>query len=224
MSFKLISAARCGVSLASLGLVIVLSGCSNNDQAQTPPTAPPSTTIVTTPAPPGPTTTVVAGTNPDGTPQTNNTNAGSGGATGNDIGQHVTDAIHTNAQMTGSRVTAVADPGGTIRLTGTAQNQQQKALAESTARQTSGVSSVVNKIEIVPTGGVHHVASKPTVIQKTTKVYVIQKPAPDAMPGSADSSANPGGADAAGTTPPADSTTDSTSSEPATPAAPATGQ
>lgn len=160
-----------GACLASAGLAVILAGCSNDN----PPPAAPPTTVVTTPAPPAPPPgTPVANSS---TPQTNNTNAGPGGATGNDLGDKVTEAIHINTQMTGSRVTAVADPGGVIRLTGTAQNQQQKALAEREARNTSGVTSVVNKIEIVPTGG-SKVASQPKVIEKTTKVYIIQKPAP----------------------------------------------
>lgn len=160
------------LSLATATAALILTGCANNPPADTPPTVQP-TTVVTNPAPPAPPGTTVVGT----TPQTNNTNAGVGGATGDDLGTKVTEAIHVNSQMTGSRVTAVADPGGVIRLTGQAQNQQQKALAERTARNVTGVSSVVNKIEIVPTGGAKS-ASKPTVIQKTTKVYVIQKPAP----------------------------------------------
>jgi len=160
------------LSLATGAAALMLAGCANNPPAETPPTVQP-TTVVSNPAPPPPPGTAVVGSNP----QTNNTNAGVGGATGDDLGTKVTEAIHVNAQMTGSRVTAVADPGGVIRLTGRAQNQQQKALAERTARNVTGVSSVVNKIEIVPTGGAK-TASKPTVIQKTTKVYVIQKSAP----------------------------------------------
>jgi len=167
-----------GACLASAALAVILAGCSHDNP---PPAAPPAatpTTVVTNPAPPtSPGAPVASST----APQTNNTNAGPGGATGNDLGDKVTEAIHINTQMTGSRVTAVADPGGVIRLTGTAQNQQQKALAEREARNTPGVTSVVNKIEIVPTGG-SKVASKPKVIEKTTKVYVIQKAAPASSP------------------------------------------
>jgi hypothetical protein len=159
-------------SLATGVAALMLAGCANNPPADTPPTVQP-TTVVTTPAPPAPPSGTAVGVNP----QTNNTNSGPGGATGDELGSKVTEAIHINAQMTGSRVTAVSDSVGVIRLTGQAQNQQQKALAERTARNVSGVSSVVNKIEIVPTGGAK-TASKPTVIQKTTKVYVIQKSDP----------------------------------------------
>lgn len=170
-----------GVLLAAGSALAMLAaaGCSHDDN---PPPAVNTTTTVTAPATvPGtvtttPGTTVVApGTTVVGH-STNNTNAGAGGATGTDTttADAVNKAIHNNAQMTGSRVTAVVQ-SGVARLTGTAQNQQQKGLAETTARQTSGVSSVVNKIEIVPTGGVKSASPKPVVQTKIKTVVVHDK-------------------------------------------------
>jgi hypothetical protein len=155
------------------------AGCSN-DRDQTPPT------VVTTTAPaPQPTTTYVgpvAGqVNPGAVPQTNNTNAGPGGPTGTDLGDQITREIHTNAQMTGSRITAVSTVDGTVRLTGQAQDQQQKALAAKTAKNEPGTTSVIDKIQIVPTGGVKEAAAPPKVIiQNTTKYFYIHDRAPQA--------------------------------------------
>lgn len=172
-----------GSALAAL----IAAGCSHQDDASTPVATPPAqvntTTNITPPAaaPGTSTTTVVPGptrTVTTGTPSTNNTNAGAGGATGTQtaLADAVNKAIHNNAQMTGSRVTAVVSASGAARLTGTAQNTQQKGLAESTARQTSGVSSVINKIEIVPTGGAKSAAS-PAGPSKT-KIIVVHDKAP----------------------------------------------
>ncbi len=171
---------------AALSIVAAcaLAGCSQNEAPQNPPP------VVVNPAPPPASTTVA--TTPGGvvstssTPATNNTNAGAGGATGADspIADAVNKAIHSNTQMTGSRVTAVVDASGTARLTGTAQNQQQKALAETTARQTSGVTSVANKIEIVPTGGTKSASSKPAAVK--TKIIVVHDQAPAPSPSGAD--------------------------------------
>jgi len=151
---------------------LLAAGCSHQDE--TPPAQVNTTTNVTPPAAapgaPGNTVVVPGATNTvtrtSVTPSTNNTNAGSGGATGSQtaVADAVNKAIHNNAQMTGSRVTAVVNASGEARLTGTAQNAQQKGLAESTTRQTSGVSSVINKIEIVPTGGAKSAATTKTKI------------------------------------------------------------
>ncbi len=213
--------ALAGCAMAAL----LAAGCSHQDN--TPPAQVNTTTNVTPPAvaPGAATTTVVPGptntvTKTTGMPSTNNTNAGAGGATGSQtaVADAVNKAIHNNAQMTGSRVTAVVSASGAARLTGTAQNPQQKGLAESTARQTAGVSSVINKIEIVPTGGMKS-AAKPAGAAKT-KVIVVHDgaPAPTDQPapsgptasGSADTGAGDGGTPAPtttdSTTPPASST------------------
>lgn len=209
-----------GTALALLGA----AGCSNN-QPQTPPTVvstpPPATTTVTTPPATAPST-------PGGAPATKiNVNAGPGGSMGTNSGvaDAVNKAIVTNKEMTGSRVEVVVDASGVATLTGTVQDQQQKALAARTATNTPGVSSVKNKIEIVPTGGAKS-ASKPPV----TKVIVVHEqasapksssaappspqssPAPPASPDSSDNSngASGNGSNGAGGT-------DSTSTPPSPP-------
>ena len=71
--------------------------------------------------------------------------------------------------MTGARVEAVVT-GGVATLTGSVQNQTQKALAAKAATDTPGVTSVKNKLQINPTGGAKSAAaSKPPV----TKVIVV---------------------------------------------------
>ncbi len=164
-------------------VALIAAGCSH--QEDTPPAQVNTTTNVTppTPAPGVSTTTVVPGptntvTKTNVTPSTNNTNAGTGGATGAQAAtaEAINKAIHNNTQMTGARVTAVVNASGAARLTGTAQNKQQKGLAESAARQTAGVSSVINKIEIVPTGGVKSSAS-PAPAPKTKIIVVHDKAA-----------------------------------------------
>lgn len=151
-----------GAALAAFGV----AGCGDNDADE------PSTTVVTT----APGSATVGTTEVGRTPQTNNTNAGPGGATGayDTIADAVNDKIRTNTQMTGSRITAVADAAGVVTLTGTAQNPQQKALAERAARNTAGVTSVKNKVEIRPTGGAGKTPPPPPV----TKTKVIVVPAP----------------------------------------------
>lgn len=190
-------------------VAMIAAGCSHQEDAPPPqvnttttvlppPTAPGAATTTTVP---GPTNTV---TKTKVTPSTNNTNAGAGGATGSQTGvaDAVNKAIHNNAQMTGSRVTAVVNTSGEARLTGTAQNPQQKGLAESTTRQTPGVSTVINKIEIVPTGGMK-TSAKPAAPAKTKIIVVHDKATP------ADSASQPapngtgdtsGGANASGGT------------------------
>ncbi|BDI32667.1 hypothetical protein CCAX7_47180 [Capsulimonas corticalis] len=197
----------CAVAFSAA--IFAVAGCSHDDASQNqPPTVVTNTT--TAPAVPAGTTTTV--TTPGGTttvagvPQTNNTNAGPGGATGEDsaAGDAVLKSIHTNVQMTGSRVLATVDSAGTARLTGTAQNQQQKALAERLATNTSGVTSVVNKIEIVATGGVKS-PPPPTKVVEKTKIVVVHDKAP-----AADTSANP-------PAPPADSTAPAAPSDSSSP-------
>jgi hypothetical protein len=183
---------RCFCAVAFTATIFA-AGCSNNDAAENQPPTVVTNTTTTTPVPvavpagttavttPGATTTVVGGV-----PQTNNTNAGPGAATGADsaTGDAVLKNIHTNVQLTGSRILATADSAGVVRLTGTAQNQQQKALAERTASNTPGVTSVVNKIEIVATGGVKTPppAPKVKVVEKTHIVVVHDKAAPPPPP------------------------------------------
>ncbi len=187
---------------------LMAAGCSHQDDAP-PPQVNTTTTVLPPPAAPGAaTTTTLPGTTntvtrTKVTPSTNNTNAGSGGATGSQTGvaDAVNKAIHNNAQMTGSRVTAVVNASGEARLTGTAQNPQQKGLAESTARQTPGVSTVINKIEIVPTGGMKSSAS-PAAPAKTKIIVVHDKasaPPADAADQPAPSGAG-SGTDASGGT------------------------
>ena len=166
-----------GTVAASLALAaFALAGCSHDDN---PPPAQVTTTTNVTPAAPAVSTTTVA-TTPGGTTSamsTNNTNAGMGGATGTNAGvaDSINKAIRTNTQMTGSRITAVVNDAGEARLTGTAQNAQQKALAESTARQAAGVTHVVNKVEIVPTGGAKSGAAP---VKVKTKYVVVHDQAP----------------------------------------------
>jgi hypothetical protein len=154
-----IVAVTVGVMLAA----VLAAGCHDD----TPPPAtvvntPPSTTTTVTP---GGTTTSPAQTVPD---TKVNTNAGPGGSTGTDsaLADQVNTAIVHNKQMTGSRVEVVAT-AGIVTLNGQVQNQQQKALAESTAQQVPGVSSIKNKLIIVTTGGV-----KPKVVTKTKTIVI----------------------------------------------------
>lgn len=180
----LFSKSRGALLAAGSALALLASAGCSHDEAP-PPTVNTTTTVATPAASPG----VVATTTTPGAPtmvtgpggtvvgrSTNNTNAGIGGATGTDTStaDAVNKAIHNNAQMTGSRVTAVVH-AGVARLTGTSQNQQQKGLAETTARQTAGVSSVINKIEIVPTGGIKSPTPKPMVKTVTKTVVVHDK-------------------------------------------------
>ena len=162
-----------GSALAALAL----SGCNNSQ--------PPATTTVTTPpavvttAPGADTTSVTSGV--PGAPDTKiNNNAGPGTSNGTD--QATADAINTaivhNKEMTGSRVDAVVT-GGVARLTGTVQNQQQKGLAASAASKTPGVTSVVNKLLIDATGGIHSASAVPKtkIINHTTVInHYISEP------------------------------------------------
>jgi len=182
-------------ALAAMGLA--LAGCSHNSENN----PPASTTVVSSqpaPAPPpGATVTTPSTTTPAPTanaPGTNNVNAGPGGATG--VGAATADAvnkaIHSNVQLTGSRITAVVDAAGVATLTGTAQNQQQKALAVRAATNTSGVTSVKDKIEIVPTGGAKSKTASTTKVIHQTKVIVEQAPAPPGAASGAPSQGNAG--------------------------------
>jgi|GEM_PF-980935 len=156
---------------------------------------PPATTVVTPPAPTvvapsGTTTTVTPGSATATTPDTKiNTNAGAGASTGTDtaLSDAVNTAIVHNKQMTGSRVEPVAT-AGVVTLNGQVQNQQQKALAEKSASQVSGVSSVKNKLIIVTTGGAK---PKPMVVTKTKIVIVHDKAAPAPSSGRASDTTAP---------------------------------
>ena len=165
------------LAAAALGaacLALLTAGCHDD--------TPPPTTVVT-PAPAA-TTTVTPGTTTSpstGTatvPDTKiNTNAGPGGSTGTDgvLADQVNTAIVHNKQMTGSRVEALAT-NGVVTLNGQVQNQQQKALAQSTAQQVPGVGSIKNKLIIVTTGGAK---PKPVVV---TKTVIVHDQAPAAAP------------------------------------------
>ena len=175
----------------------VLGGCSSNnaaDESSAPPAA--STTTVVTSTPDA-STTATTTTTPGTPPRNENTNAGPGGATGTEtaLADEINKKIIRNPQMTGSRVTAVVDASGVAVLTGFTQNRQQKALAEKSARDTVGVSSVNNKIEIRPTGGARRTVRTPPPAPKTTVIVV---PGPGATPsgGSAVPSTEPGGVSA----------------------------
>ncbi len=164
------------VTAGALFAALLTAGCHDNN--------PPANTVVTTPPPapagvsPGGTATTTAGSAATATtPDTKiNTNAGAGTSNGTDTAtaDKINTAIVHNKQMTGSRVEPVVT-AGVATLNGQVQNQQQKALAETTARQVAGVSSVKNKLIIVTTGGAK---PKPMVVTKTKTVYVHDKAAP----------------------------------------------
>ena len=195
-----------GAALGGLLAALAVSGCSNNQPA-TPPT---NTVVTTTPsAPPTTTTTVTPGgtttatANPNGPDTKINTNAGPGTSNGTDVdtAEAIKKAIVDNNQMTGSRVEPVVT-GGVARLNGTVQNQQQKALAATTASKTPGVSSVINKLQIVATGGAHATPAKPKTIVKvfnhTTvvhdKQYVpVPVPSDNTNGGNSDNTSNGAG-------------------------------
>ena len=198
-----IAAITVGAALAAL----MLAGCHDD----TPPagstvvTPPPATTTVVTP---GAATTTTPGAAPMASaPDTKiNTNAGAGASTGTDtaLSDAVNTAIVHNKQMTGSRVEPVAT-AGIVTLNGQVQNQQQKALAEKTASQTPGVSSVKNKLIIVTTGGAK---PKPTVVTKTKTIVIHDKAVPmmpptdtAAPPVSEDPAAPPAAPDAGSASP-----------------------
>jgi len=179
-----IAAATAGALLAAL----VTAGCHDDN--------PPAPTVVTTPAPAptvvapsGTTTTTTPGATTTTTPDTKiNTNAGPGTSNGTDsaTADKINAAVVHNKQMTGSRVEAVVT-AGVATLNGQVQNQQQKALAESTARQVPGVSSIKNKLIIVTTGGAK---PKPMVITKTKTIIMHDAPAPS-RGGTSDTSVPP---------------------------------
>ena len=141
-------------SFAAIGVLSLMAltaaGCNS-----TPDSAPLSrNTTIIVPARTGEST-VTSAEMPAGTVPVSNTNAGPGGATGTQAGiaDRINAAIVHNTQMTGSRVTALVDSSGVATLNGFVQNGQQKALAEKAARDTAGVSSLKDKLEIRPTGG-----------------------------------------------------------------------
>jgi hypothetical protein len=164
------------VILGAAALAFLTAGCHDD--------TPPSPTVVT---PPSATTTVVPSGStsaPGGAvPDTKvNTNAGPGGSMGTDsaLADQVNTAIVHNKQMTGARVEVVATDG-VVTLNGQVQNQQQKALAQSTAQQVPGVGSIKNKLIIVTTGGAK---PKPMVVTKT-KTVIVHDQAPAAPEGAA---------------------------------------
>lgn len=172
MMFCMNSSGRLAVIAGSAALAgLLASGCSKDE-------TPPPTTTVTTPAAPDSTTVVTPGgasttTTPPGPDTKINTNAGVGTSNGTDTATAaaINKVVVQNKQMTGSRVEAVVT-GGVATLNGQVQNQQQKALAEKAATQTSGVSSVKNKLMIVTTGGAK---PKPMVITNNKTVIVHDK-------------------------------------------------
>ena len=177
------------MTAAALAATLLAAGC-HDDSA-----TPPATTVVTTPAPASPAVVTTAppagtGTGAAVTPDTKiNTNAGPGTSNGTDtaLADKINTAVVHNKQMTGSRVEPVVT-AGVATLNGQVQNQQQKALAETTAKNIPGVSSVKNKLIIVTTGGAK---PKPMVITKikTKTVVVHDKAAPaPAMPAGTDGS------------------------------------
>lgn len=174
---------------------LALAGCSHDDSADNPPPVTNTTVVVVSPAP-GAATGGTAAVN--GVPaRADNTNAGAGGATGTQpiLADQINTQIVRNTQMTGSRVTAVVDTSGIATLNGFVQNQQQKALAEKAAHDTAGVSSVKNKIEIRPTGGVGQTAPQPGggAAPKVTVInnYIVGSPHPSAPASAAADGASP---------------------------------
>ena len=180
-SARLAAAAACAAFAA-----IALAGCAHDE-------TPPPTTVVTqppvAPAPSTTTTTVVpadsaGATSPMGAPDTKvNTNAGPGTSNGTDtaLSDAVNTAIVHNKQMTGARVEVVAT-AGVVTLNGQVQNQQQKALAGTTATKTPGVSSVKNKLIVVTTGGAKPKPMVVTKIKTVTKTKVVHDGAPSPAP------------------------------------------
>ncbi len=187
-----------GATFCGLLAALAVTGCSHDEPA-TPPT---NTVVNTAPAPAPSTTTTVTTpgttTTTSGTGTKINTNAGPGTSNGTDTttATAVNAAIVRNKQMTGSRVEAVVT-AGVARLNGTVQNQQQKALAATTASNTPGVSSVINKLQITPTGGAHGTPAKPKTIVKvfnhTTVVHDKQYVPVPVPANGGNSGANSGG-------------------------------
>ncbi len=176
-------------AVAAVAATLLMAGC--HDDSANPPA-----TVVTTPAPavapgaPAVVTTAPSATGTSVTPDTKiNTNAGPGTSNGTDtaLADKINTAVVHNKQMTGSRVEPVVT-GGVATLNGQVQNQQQKALAYTTARNTPGVVSVKNKLIIVTTGGAK---PKPMVVTKIkTKTVVVHDKAAPAMPAGAGGNAD----------------------------------
>lgn len=209
---------RAAAAACAAFALIALVGCGHD---QTPP---PNTTVVNqppaVPAPaPSDTTTVVPGSAAStATPTADtkvNTNAGPGTSNGTDtaLSDAVNTAIVHNKQMTGARVEVVAT-AGVVTLNGQVQNQQQKALAGTTASKTPGVASVKNKLIIVTTGGAK---PKPLVITKTkTITKVVHDQAPTSGGDSTDGGSTDGGS-TDGTQAPAPPASPNAPAAPATP-------
>ncbi len=161
------------VTAGAILSMMALAGCSHDET--------PAPNVVTVPAAPAPSAAPAVGSPGATTPDTKiNTNAGPGTSNGTDtaLADTVNTAIVHNKQMTGSRVEVVAT-GGVVTLNGQVQNQQQKALAQTTTTQVPGVASVKNKLIIVTTGGAK---PKPMVITKTKTIIVHDNSVPPAAP------------------------------------------
>jgi hypothetical protein len=164
-------------------MALTAAGCGDDRSASETPAA--TTTVVSNSQPTGTTTTTTVTTAPSPAPTvppiTESVNAGPGGATGTqaELADEVNKRIIRNPQMTGSRVNVVVDDAGVATLTGFTQNQQQKALAAKAAENTTGVVSVVNKLEIRPTGGTGK-APKPAPTPAAPKTQIIVVPGPPA--------------------------------------------
>ncbi|MGI4790950.1 MAG: BON domain-containing protein [Janthinobacterium lividum] len=175
------------VTVGAMLAAFLTAGChDDNPPAPTVVNTPPasSTTVV-----PSGTATTVSSSTPSMVPDTKvNTNAGPGGSTGTDsaLADQVNTAIVHNKQMTGARVEVLAT-AGVVTLNGQVQNQQQKGLAQTTAQQVPGVSSIKNKLIIVTTGGAK---PKPTVVTKTVVIH-DQAPAAPSSTASPDASQTP---------------------------------
>ena len=204
------SSLQLSLAAAAIAAAFLLAGC--HDDTPPPPavaaTPAPSTTMV---VPSGSASAPAAVTTAQVPDTKINTNAGPGGSTGTDaaLADQVNTAIVHNKQMTGSRVEVVAT-AGIVTLNGTVQNQQQKALAQTTAQNVPGVGSIKNKLVIVTTG---EAKPKPMVVTKTKTIVIHdQAPAPSAdSTGAAPTDGSP-------QTPPDTSAPDQSSTSPAPPA------
>jgi hypothetical protein len=198
------------VLMGAAALACLAAGC--HDDTPPPPTvvtAPSATTVV-----PSGTLSASGGVVPD---TKVNTNAGPGGSMGTDsaLADQVNTAIVHNKQMTGARVEVIATDS-VVTLNGQVQNQQQKALAQSTAQQVPGVGSIKNKLIIVTTGGAK---PKPMVVTKT-KTIIVHDQAPAAPEGAA----APDASSPAAGQPPAPPTSATGTDQPTPPATGTTGQ
>lgn len=179
MTYRKLNRTRAAAALFTCGIVAagVTAGCGD----KAPETS--STTVINQAAPETSRSAPVPVPGPSGAVVTNDTNAGAGGATGTQtaLADEITKIITRNTQMTGSRVNVVVDDAGVATLTGFTQNQQQKALAEKAAKNTTGVSLVSNKLDIRPTGGTGK--AKPAPAAPQTQIIVVPGAPAPAAPG-----------------------------------------